>query len=118
MFQGMVFVMFVHLFNELQNIWKRRNAANKTASGPEDLSAAQPAVAAATPIKAYFLVAIPATLDLLGTVCTYVGLFYNSPSVWQMFRGAMIVFATFFSVTFLKRKMSKLKWLGVCLCVI
>jgi len=48
----------------------------------------------------------------------YVGLFYNSPSIWQMIRGSMIVFATFFSVVFLKRKMSKLKYLGVSMCVI
>jgi len=112
MFQGMAFVMVFHLFNEARNAAKRRKMQDAK-PGLEDLNAPVPA---ATPLKAYFMVALPAALDLLGTVCTYVGLFYNSPSVWQMFRGAMIIFATFFSVVFLKRKMSKLKWLGVLMC--
>lgn len=116
MFQGMAFVMAFHIFNEVSNALKRRKANSKTGNAVEDLNGEAP-IPPATPLKAYFMVALPAALDLLGTVCTYVGLFYNSPSVWQMFRGAMIIFATFFSVTFLKRKMSKLKWMGVLMCV-
>lgn len=116
MFQGMAFVMVFHVFNELSNMFKRRKAAaGKGAAINEGLSAAIPE---ATPLKAYLIVSLPAALDLVGTVCSYIGLFYNSPSTWQMFRGAMIVFATIFSVFFLKRKMSKLKWLGISMCVV
>lgn len=122
MFQGMSFVMIFHFGNEFRN-YRKRKAEGKMAPDealPKNGSAGEKdveAVQQSTPIKAYFMVALPAALDLLGTVCTYVGLFYNSPSVWQMFRGAMIVFATLFSVTCLKRPMSKLKWLGVYMCV-
>jgi len=114
MFQGMAFVMFFHFYNEFQNYRKRQASNGKNAANSDEMSLVPPA----TPLKAYFAVAVPALFDLLGTVFGYIGLFYNSPSIWQMFRGSMIVFATLFSVTFLKRKMSKLKWMGVSMCVI
>jgi len=114
MFQGMALVMVFHGYNEISNYMKRRASNDKIGS----LSAEQSSVPPVTPLKAYFAVALPALFDLLGTVFMYVGLFYNSASVFQMMRGSMIVFATIFSVTFLKRKMSKLKWLGVGMCVV
>lgn len=111
MFQAMSFVLIIHLISELRNhlAWRSRSKHDGYNALEEK--------PAGTPWKAYFYVAVPAALDLLGTTATYVGLFYIAPSIWQMFRGAMIIWATFFSVVVLGRKMSKVRWLGVAMCV-
>lgn len=112
MFQGMSLVMLIHFGNEISNKLKRNRvmSADYAMLGKDGAQEAPPP---ATPLKSYFIVAIPAALDLFGTTCTYVGLFYNSPSVWQMFRGAMVIFATVFSVLGLKRPFSQLKAFGI-----
>lgn len=43
---------------------------------------------------------------------------YIPASVWQMLRGATIIFAAMFSITFLGRKMHGFNWLGLFLCVV
>lgn len=115
MFQGMSFVMLIHFYMELRNKCARRKQAKTDAYVALEEQEQAPE---ATPLKAYFLIIVPALLDMLGTASMYVGLFYNSPSVWQMFRGSMIIFATIFSVMFLGRKMTRLRYLGVAMCVL
>jgi len=116
MFQGMAVVIVLHLGNELRNFVARRRLGQDAYVKLGD-ECPLDQVPPPAPLKGYFLVMVPSALDLLGTTCTYIGLFYNTPSVFQMFRGAMIIFATFFSVVVLKRKLSKLKWIGVGMCV-
>lgn len=111
MFQGMSLVMLLHFGLEFRNKLKRNSMSADYAMLDKDGALAAPPPA--TPLKSYLIVAVPATLDLFGTTCTYVGLFYNSPSVWQMFRGAMVIFATLFSVIGLKRPFSQLKAFGI-----
>lgn len=116
MFQGMAFVMLIHFAIELKNRFASRGKVLMEPLVGDAVDAAQPPPP--TPLKSYFIVAVPATLDLFGTVCTYVGLFYNTPSVWQMFRGAMVLFATIFSVTFLKRRLSRCRVFGIFLVTV
>lgn len=44
-----------------------------------------------------------------------VGLIYVAASVYQMLRGAVVIFTGFFSVMFLKRKLSKSQWIALFL---
>ncbi|EER16320.1 conserved hypothetical protein [Perkinsus marinus ATCC 50983] len=67
--------------------------------------------------KASWLIAFPAALDLIATVFCFLGLLYNSASVYQMLRGSMIIFSAIFSVMFLKRQLRLYHWFGVLICV-
>lgn len=63
--------------------------------------------------KRVFWLAIPACCDLLATTMMNVGLLLVPVSVFQMVRGAIVLFVGFFSVTFLKRKLGKKQWIGL-----
>jgi len=63
------------------------------------------------------LVLIPASIDVGATGFGCIGMVLVPASVWQMLRGAMIIFAAIFSVTFLGKKMFLYGWFGVTLCV-
>eukprot|EP00930_Biecheleria_cincta_P093883 TRINITY_DN8453_c0_g1_i1.p1 TRINITY_DN8453_c0_g1~~TRINITY_DN8453_c0_g1_i1.p1 ORF type:complete len:400 (-),score=67.57 TRINITY_DN8453_c0_g1_i1:526-1725(-) len=65
-----------------------------------------------------FLVAIPAACDLLATAFACIGIMYIPASVWQMLRGATIIFAAIASIIFLGRKLLCFNWLGLFLCVV
>ncbi|GAA5848211.1 hypothetical protein JCM8547_004445 [Rhodosporidiobolus lusitaniae] len=60
---------------------------------------------------------LPATADILGTTCMNVGLFFVPVSVYQMLRGALVLWVGVFSVIFLKRQLTRAQWvsLGVCM---
>jgi len=64
------------------------------------------------------LVLIPASIDVVATGFGCIGMVLVPASVWQMLRGAMIIFAAIFSVTFLRKKMFLYGWFGVTLCVV
>lgn len=63
--------------------------------------------------KRVFLLAIPACCDILGTTLMNVGLLLTPVSVFQMVRGAVVLFVGFFSVVFLKRHLLKKQWIGL-----
>mmetsp|Transcript_41170 Transcript_41170/g.74386 ORF Transcript_41170/g.74386 Transcript_41170/m.74386 type:complete len:398 (+) Transcript_41170:65-1258(+) len=56
---------------------------------------------------------IPAAFDLLATGLCDMGFVYIPASVWQLLRGAELIFAAIFSVVFLKQKSYFYKWLAV-----
>lgn len=60
--------------------------------------------------KRVFLLAIPATCDILGTTLMNVGLLLVPVSIYQMVRGAVVLFVGLFSVLFLKRKLFRKQW--------
>lgn len=60
-----------------------------------------------------FVFLLPACCDVLGTGVGGVGMLYISASVWQMMRGSLMVFTSFLSVIFLKRKLYAYNWLAV-----
>jgi len=64
---------------------------------------------------AILLLWIPSILDICGTTLMNVGLIYVAASVYQMLRGAVVIFTGFFSVVFLKRKLSKSQWIALFL---
>lgn len=64
------------------------------------------------------MVSIPALMDLLATAFACIGIMYLPASIWQMLRGACIIFSAIFSVTFLKRKMANHNWIGLAIVIL
>lgn len=63
--------------------------------------------------KRILLLALPATCDIIGTTLMNVGLLLVPVSIFQMVRGAIVLFVGSFSVIFLKRKLSRKQWAGL-----
>lgn len=69
-------------------------------------------------LKEVALLALPTIFDLIATVLMNVGLLYVTASVYQMMRGAEMLFAAFFAITFLGRKLNRYHALGIVCCVV
>ncbi|KAG9303144.1 hypothetical protein G9A89_005102 [Geosiphon pyriformis] len=65
-----------------------------------------------------FLFWLPTMCDILGTTLMNVGLIYTSASVYQMLRGAVVLFTGIFSVVFLKRTLLAYHWFSLFLVVL
>jgi drug/metabolite transporter (DMT)-like permease len=63
------------------------------------------------------LLAIPTAFDLVATVLMNIGLLSVTASVYQMMRGAEMLFAALFSVVFLHRTLNKYHFGGIACCV-
>lgn len=63
--------------------------------------------------KRILLLALPATCDICGTTLMNVGLLVVPVSIFQMVRGAIVLFVGSFSVIFLKRTLTRKQWLGL-----
>eukprot|EP00775_Hariotina_reticulata_P005859 gene5859-6100_t len=111
MFIGMSFCLPVAFYKE----WKDEQQKKK-----EDLE--QPLLAnggvAKGSFKETFLLAIPSFFDLVATVLMNIGLLSVTASVYQMMRGAEMLFAALFAVLFLKRHLNKFHYLGILCCAI
>ncbi|KAI1431171.1 hypothetical protein GGR50DRAFT_104830 [Xylaria sp. CBS 124048] len=59
------------------------------------------------------LLALPAACDILGTTLMSAGLLMVSASIYQMTRGALVLFVGTFSVIFLRRKLYAFQWLSL-----
>ena len=57
-----------------------------------------------------FLLAAPSCCDIAGTTLMNVGLLFVAASVYQMTRGALVLFVGLFSVLFLRRKLHLYQW--------
>lgn len=64
------------------------------------------------------LLAIPTCCDLTGTTLMNVGLLFVAASIYQMTRGALVLFVGAFSVMFLKRKLYLYHWLSLVVVVL
>lgn len=64
------------------------------------------------------LLAIPTAFDLVATVLMNIGLLSVTASVYQMMRGAEMLFAALFSVVFLHRTLNKYHFGGIACCVV
>ncbi|KAF2757928.1 integral membrane protein-like protein [Pseudovirgaria hyperparasitica] len=64
-----------------------------------------------------FLLAAPAVCDITGTTLMNVGLLFVAASIYQMTRGALVLFVGLFSVLFLKRVLGAAKWLALFIVV-
>lgn len=63
-----------------------------------------------------WIITAPTLLDLFATACGTTGLLYTPVSVYQMLRGAQLIFTALFSVIFLRRRLSLLNGAGIALC--
>jgi len=61
------------------------------------------------------LIIIPTAFDLLATGCGTTGLLYTTVSVYQMLRGAQLIFTALLSIIFLKKRLDKYNWGGIAL---
>lgn len=105
MFVGMSFNLIAHVIYE----WKeRKNVTLVDADTPKSTL---------TPLTRFLWVGVPAMFDLTTTGLSSIGLLYIPASVWQMLRGANIIFSAMFSVIFLGRKMRCFNWLGIVIVV-
>lgn len=59
------------------------------------------------------LLALPAICDICGTTLMNVGLMLVAASIYQMTRGALVLFVGLFSVVFLRRRLRLFQWLSL-----
>lgn len=64
------------------------------------------------------LLALPACCDITGTTLMNVGLLFVAASIYQMTRGALVLFVGVFSVVFLKRKLYLYHWSALFIVVL
>ena len=64
------------------------------------------------------LLALPACCDLVATTFMNVGLLFVAASIYQMTRGALILFVGIFSVIFLKRRLVLYQWSALFIVVL
>lgn len=64
------------------------------------------------------LVTIPASIDVAATGLTCLGMIYVPVSVWQILKGAMVIFTAIFSAVFLHHRTYCHNWVGVGVCVL
>ncbi|KAI9843339.1 MAG: hypothetical protein M1837_006465 [Sclerophora amabilis] len=63
------------------------------------------------------LLALPACCDIAGTTLMNVGLLFVAASIYQMTRGALVLFVGLFSVVFLRRRLYLYQWLALLMVV-
>lgn len=68
-------------------------------------------------IREILLLSIPTFFDLIATILMNIGLLSVTASVYQMMRGAEMIFAALFAVVFLKRTLNKMHFLGLACCI-
>ncbi|KAJ2344177.1 hypothetical protein IWW50_004823 [Coemansia erecta] len=61
---------------------------------------------------------LPAACDLMGTTLMNVGLFFTTASVYQMLRGAVVVFSGIFSVLFLGHRLERFQVVSLVMVVV
>lgn len=64
------------------------------------------------------LLAAPTCCDIMGTTLMNVGLLFVAASIYQMTRGALVLFVGLFSVLFLRRKLYLYQWLSLVVVVL
>lgn len=67
------------------------------------------------PLKGWkvLLLSLPAICDICGTTLMNVGLLFVVPSIYQMTRGALVLFVGLFSVIFLRRTLHLFQWFAL-----
>lgn len=68
---------------------------------------------ALAPWRVRLLLALPALCDICGTTLMNAGLLLVAASIYQMTRGALVLFVGLFSVLFLRRRLRLFQWLSL-----
>ena len=73
-----------------------------------------------TPLSGWKIIflALPACCDITGTTLMNVGLLFVAASIYQMTRGALVLFVGLFSVLFLRRKLHLYHWFSLIIVVL
>lgn len=69
-------------------------------------------------LREILLLGIPTGFDLVATILMNIGLLSVTASVYQMMRGAEMLFAALFAVFFLHRSLNKFHVGGIACCVV
>lgn len=64
------------------------------------------------------VLALPACCDIAGTTLMNVGLLFVAASIYQMTRGALVLFVGLFSVLFLRRRLALYQWSALLVVVL
>lgn len=67
---------------------------------------------------ATLLLVLPSACDIAGTTLMNVGLLFVAASIYQMTRGALVLFVGIFSVVFLHRRLFAYQWLALIIVVV
>ncbi|KAG6335152.1 hypothetical protein ID866_3936 [Astraeus odoratus] len=114
MFIGEMFCFLPVLYTWLRS--QRRSAPVFLPSDTdEDEPTSSKAVASSEDLKGWnvLLLWFPAACDLTGTTLMNVGLLYTPVSIYQMTRGALVLFVGVLSVIFLRRRLWMYQWLSL-----
>ena len=63
------------------------------------------------------MLALPACCDIAGTTLMNIGFLFVAASIYQMTRGALVLFVGIFSVIFLKRRLMVYQWAALAIVV-
>ena len=118
------FSLYRRLSSKEQRYTHLRHDSTDNLPDHEDTSAVlKPLVAKEenrTPLRGWstLLLALPACCDITGTTLMNVGLLYVAASIYQMTRGALVLFVGLFSVIFLHRKLYLYQWTALVVVVL
>lgn len=124
MFVGMTFCLPIAYFLEYKNKKAAAVAAAAAADGVTEpllsggLTSFPASRTALEELKEVALLYIPTFFDLIATILMNIGLLTVTASVYQMLRGAEMLFAALFAVVFLKRKLNKYHFGGIGCCIV
>jgi len=95
---------------------------DRTPDGPSDQRHIKPVNEdeSRIPLRGWriFLLAAPSVCDITGTTLMNVGLLFVAASIYQMTRGALVLFVGLFSVIFLRRKLYLYQWSALFVVVL
>ncbi|RKP34888.1 hypothetical protein BJ085DRAFT_15775 [Dimargaris cristalligena] len=119
MFAGETLCLIVFYLNIFWTNYRRKRQAGvlAMAGNPDALPATLADTRPLTGLRT-LLMWLPAAFDICGTTLMNVGLFYTSASVYQMLRGAVVIFSGIFSVIFLKHRLQSFQWGSLLLIMI
>jgi len=95
---------------------QQKRAVAKNGPGAEALLDA--GKEAAPSMRQYLLIGIPASFDLVAMGLSLVGIILIPASIWQMLRGAEIIFAALLTRSVLGTKLCGFHWFGVFLAMV
>ena len=115
--------LLVFLFSLFRLLTRRSKGYTPLPSAQEDANAALKPLLSKDhrrPLRgwAIFLLALPSTCDIVGTTLMNGGLLFVAASIYQMTRGALVLFVGLFSVLFLKRRLFGYQWFALLVVVL
>ncbi|GBF91089.1 hypothetical protein Rsub_04758 [Raphidocelis subcapitata] len=115
MFIGMTFCLPVAYYREhLQRKEREDKALEEPLLG--DAAPSHSGIQSGS-LRETLLLSIPSFFDLVATILMNIGLLSVTASVYQMMRGAEMLFAAVFAVTFLHRALNRFHLMGISCCV-